>query len=263
VALIAVLLPTHKPKDYLERCFKSLDAQTLPKNKFCIYIALNGPREEYEIYIHAILYEFNFHYKYIYLNKPSVSHARNHLIEISSEPYITFMDDDDVVSSNYLESLLEQADEKFIAISNVCNFTENIENLTPNYMGLAFNRLSNKEISKLKIRKFFSSSCGKLIHRNIIGTTRFDTKLTAGEDSLFMTELSHRVVGVKKTDSSACYYVYERPGSTTRSKVNKWREIKRINYLLWKYSFMMFGRQDKLFVLSRIAATMKHVKRLF
>lgn len=78
-----------------------------------------------------------------------------------------------------------------------------------------------------------------------------------------MAELAYRVKGTRKTDSSACYYVYERPDSATRKKINRWSEFKRLNYLLYKYTSMLFGKDDNVFISARIVATIIHYKRLF
>lgn len=259
---IAVLIPTYKPQSYFERCLLSLEMQTLDKGSFCVYIALNGPKDKYELYIKSLLSKFTFNYQYIYLDKAGVSNARNKLIEISEEPFLSFIDDDDLVSENFLKNTLAKADANFIACSNVYNFENNLKNLKPNFMGVAFKKLSNEELSKYKSRKFFSAASAKLIHRNLVATTRFDTKLAMGEDSLFMAELSFRVKGIRKTDKNTCYYVYERPNSASRDKVNKWKEFKRINYLLCKYIFMFFGKYDKIFILTRMVATILYIRRL-
>ncbi len=259
---IAVLIPTYKPQSYFERCLLSLEMQTLNKDDFRVYIALNGPKDKYESYIKSLLNKFNFNYKYIYLDKAGVSNARNKLIDISYEPFLSFVDDDDLLSENFLKNTLAKADENFIVCSNTYNFENDLKDLKPNFMGEAFKKMSDEELSKYKSRKFFSAASAKLIHRNLVATTRFDTRLDMGEDSLFMAELSLRVKGIRKTDKSTCYYVYERPNSASRDKVNKWKEFKRINYLLYKYIFMFFGKYDKVFILTRMVATILYVRRL-
>lgn len=260
---VSVLVPTYKAGGYIYKCFESLDGQTLSKNDFKVYVALNGPKEECEQYVLMTLNRFSFKYEYLYLEQAGVSNARNALIGISTEPFIVFIDDDDQVSPNYLEELLQASDEKTIGISNIKNFVNDITSLKENYMGNTFSKINDSETSKYKSRKYFSSPCAKMIHRNIIADTRFDTNLAIGEDSLFMAELSHRVKAVKKTSETACYYVCEREGSASRAKIDKKKEFKRIVYLLGRYSKMLFlPRYERLFIMTRIAATLSHIKRL-
>lgn len=260
---IAVLIPTYKPGRYIHRCLESLDNQTLAKDKFKVYIALNGPKEGFKSFIQSIIENMSFDYEFFYIEKAGVSNARNYLIENSTEQYITFIDDDDSVSPTYLESLLYAANTDIIGISIVYNFEHDIEERKPSYIGQSFIKLPAIEKSKFKSRKYYSSPCAKLIHRNIIGKTRFNSNLSIGEDSLFMAELSNKVASVRKASIHACYYVYERQGSTTRRPLNKSDELKRILYLLKKFSRLLFlPGYSTPFILSRIVATLLHSRNL-
>lgn len=263
MANISVLIPTYKPNDYIVACLQSIEAQTLDKFNFKVYIALNGPRVGFYEYIKNILGKFSFEYEVFYLPTAGVSRARNLLIENSTEDYIVFVDDDDLISENYLESLLLKSSEVTMAVSNSYNFEVDLTCLKNNYIGDCFGKLPEETHSKFKSRKYFSSPCAKLIHRNMIGDVRFDENLAIGEDSLFMAKISNRVKSVRKSDYSACYYVYERMGSATRRKVEKKKEIKRITYLLGKYIEMLFSKNyETPFVLSRVVATLIHGKKI-
>ena len=264
MSTIAVLIPTYKPGWYLQRCLQSIEEQTLPKDNFKVYIALNGPKDNFEEVIHSALDSTNFDYEFFYLELASVSNTRNYLIENSAEEYIVFVDDDDVISKNYLEELLKVSDATNIGIANVYNFSESLDDLKGSYIGKSFEKLEKTTSSKYKSRKYFSSPCAKMIHRTIIGNVRFDTELAIGEDSLFMAKISHKVQNVKKTAASACYYVYEREGSATRQKIDKKKELKRIVYLLKEYSKMLLSfRYNTLFIMTRVAATLMHGRRFF
>lgn len=261
---VAVLIPTYKPKDYFEKCLMSLENQTLGKNKFTVYIALNGPKDDYEKFIFELLKKISFKYKYIYLEQAGVSNARNKLIDLSVEEYIVFLDDDDLVSENYLENLLSVSSDKFIAIANIYNFEKDIDSLKENYIGKTFVLLDDIETSKYKIRKYFSTPWAKMIHRSMIQDIRFDKKVSKGEDSLFMAMISKNVLGIKKTTKDTCYYVYEREGSATRKKVKKSKELKTILYLTAQYVKLFLKKDyEKVFILTRIAATLRKLLRLF
>ncbi|OCL82740.1 glycosyltransferase [Arcobacter porcinus] len=260
---ISILIPTYKPQKYIEKCFDSLENQTLTKDLFKVYIALNGEKEPYYSYIKNLLLKYNFKKEFIYIVETGVSSARNKLIDISKEPFITFIDDDDVISENYLENLLLKADENYISIANVYNFEIDVNEKKNNYIGDSFLELKDIETNKYKTRKYFSSPWAKLIHRKMIGDVRFDTKLKIGEDSLFMAEISNKVKGIKKTSKDTIYFVNERDGSATRRKIDKKEEVIRIIYLIKKYNKMIFKDYDKIFILSRIIATLIHIRKIF
>ena len=261
---ISILIPTYKPGTYIERCLESIERQDFPKEYYKVYVALNGPREDYEGYLREVLSRFSFSSELFYLEQAGVSNARNFLIDKSVEEFVVFVDDDDVLSENYLEELLQASSHDILGITNSYNFFESLENLKENFVGKCFKNLDGTTSSKFKSRKYFSSPCAKMIHRKIIGKVRFDTKLAIGEDSLFMAQLSHRVKAVKKTSDTTSYYVYEREGSATRQRVNKKKELQRIIYLLKEYSKMLLSfRYDTLFIMTRIAATLLHGRNLF
>lgn len=254
---IAVLIPTHKPKDYFEKCLLSLENQSLNKDNFCVYIALNGPKGDYVRFILELLKKVSFSHKYFYIEKSGVSNARNKLIEASCEEFIVFLDDDDLISENYLENLLKVSTDKYIGISNIYNFEKDNNNLKENYIGKIFKLLDDSEISKYKIRKYFSSPVAKMIHRNMIQDIRFDEKVSKGEDSLFMAMISKNILGVRKTSGDTCYYVYEREGSATRQKVKKSKELKTILYLTAQYVKLFLKKDyEKVFIMTRIVATL-------
>lgn len=253
---IAILLPTYMPGDYIIDCLESIENQTLDNGLFKVYIGLNGVREPYYQFIQDVLNNFGFDYELIYIEPAGVSNARNVLIESSTEDFIVFIDDDDVVSPNYLEELLKVSSRNAMGIANIYSFQNTTEEKKPNYIGRTFQTIVDGEISKFKTRKYFSSPWAKMLHREMIGSHGFDLKVTKGEDSLFMALLSPNVKSIKKTSDTACYFVHERLGSVTRRKNPLDVEIRTLNYLMLQYLRLLFSlRYDPLFIATRLAAT--------
>ena len=257
---ISVLIPTYKPGQYFDSCLASIQSKSLCVDSFKVYIGLNGDNEPYYSMIKNFLCKYTFNSELIYLDTANVSSTRNKLINISEEQFIAFIDDDDLISENYLEELIQVSDHKHIGVSNFINFKNNIKNQNSNHIGKSFQVLKSKESSKFKSRKFLSVVTGKLISRSMIGSTKFNDRINVGEDSMFMAEISPLVMGVNKVlDGTACYYVNQRSGSVTRRKMIKIKELKRIAYILLLYFRMMLsGKYDKIFIFTRIAATFKH-----
>lgn len=261
---IAVLIPTYKPKDYFLRCLQSLEKQKISKDDFCVYIALNGVKSPYEKFIKEMLISFNFNYQYFYLEQAGVSKARNYLIDKSIEEYIVFVDDDDVLSENYLNNLLEVSSRDYMGISNTLSFDVSLDSIKANFVGDSFNNLSFLELSKFKSRKYYSSPWAKMLHRDQIGKIRFNEGLKRHEDSFFMAQISKNIKGVKKTSKDTFYYVYEREGSASREKINILEELKYQVYLYNKYLILLLNpNYNKLFIATRIAATVKNLKNIF
>ncbi len=262
---VAVIIPTYMPKEYLQNCFLSLENQTLSKDDFCVYICLNGQKDPYEQYVLESLSKTTFHYKYIYNEEKGVSKARNTLLDIAEAEYIVFMDDDDLISENYLDNLLKVSNKKYMSISNSYAFEKNIKyQLKNTFMTKTFFRLKETECSKFRTRKFMSSPVAKMLHFESIADIRFDEKVAKGEDSLFMATISKNIIGCRKTTVDTCYYVYERQGSVTRSKMDFKKDFKNHIYLIKKYIILLYDKEyNAPFILTRIVATIRRIFYLF
>ncbi|MFB9145474.1 glycosyltransferase family 2 protein [Halomonas alkalicola] len=253
---VSVLVPTFRPGNYLVDCLQSIENQTLDRKLFKVYIGLNGDFEPYYKFVENALVCAGFEYELFYIEKSGVSNARNFLIEQSQEEYIVFVDDDDLLSPNYLEELLRVSSSDAMGIANVYNFEETIGEKKTNYIGMAFQAIVDGESSKFKARKYFSSPWAKMLHRGMIAHHLFDPRVAKGEDSLFMAMLSPHVKCVRKTSDDACYFVRERIGSVTRRKTPLRSEIKTLSYLMLKYfRLLSCSCYDKSFIITRLIAT--------
>lgn len=260
---VAVILPTYKPGEYFLDCLNSIEMQTLNKQFFCVYIALNGPKGDFENFVKRSLEQFTFNYKYYYIAAPGVSLARNKLIDNSVEDYLVFLDDDDEMSPNYLDNLLLVTNPMTMGITNVINFSEKRDNKLKSYIGDSFLKLESNGTSLFRYRKYFSSPWAKMLHRDMLKNTHFDTRLARGEDTLFMTIISKNIAHISKCSDDTIYYVNVRQNSSSRKKVDKKAELKRLLYLCGQYfSYLFNQRYDRFFILTRIAATIKHFKKL-
>lgn len=218
---ISVIIPTYRPQNYLNECLESLQWQTFDKEWFEVLIVLNGEKEPYYSEIQDILRVFSFHCELLYAPTAGVSNARNLGLDHARGEYICFIDDDDYVSSTYLEGLYRSVvgHRAIIAVSNVATFFHRDDKVFgKDYISLAFERFSKKPSESLfKKRKFLSSSCCKLIPAQIIKVRRFNPKYRLGEDSLFMFEISDRIQNIVLSQEDVLYYRRLRSGSASRS----------------------------------------------
>lgn len=262
--MIAVIIPTFKPDKYIKDCLSSLQTQTISKDLFKVYIALNGSKEPYLSNIQEILSNCDFSYEIHYFEKANVSNARNKMLDIIKEDYIIFLDDDDILSYNYLENLSSVTSNNVMGVCDLRTFEGNLDISGKNYISEAYAKLDIQEFSKFKFRSYLSSPVAKMLHKDMISNIRFNTNVNIGEDSLFMMQISPNISSIKKAPYHTCYYTRIRANSTTRRKSRKVKELIRINYLISQYTAMLFSQKhSKLLVLSRIVATIKHLRRIF
>lgn len=234
--MISIIIPTYKPQDYLWQCLDSFAAQTLDKQMWELIVVLNGCSEPWFSQIKAYQSAHPQLPMRIYqTDEAGVSNARNMGIDVAKGEYIGFVDDDDLVSPTYLEELARIASPDTIAASYTIAFDET-RSFIPYYIEAAYQQYAPQGVMPYhKARKYFSGPCMKLIHRDIIGDRRFDTRFKVGEDALFMFLISNRMDRIAFTDTQAIYYRRIRSGSASHTS-SKWQTIRNCVRLIRQYS---------------------------
>lgn len=255
--MISVIIPTYLPGFYLRECLESIEKQTLPKQHFEVILVLNGERDPYFQSIEQLLEKYTFTAFLYYTEKKGVSNARNLGIERAEGEYCCFIDDDDIISSNYLEEFNKLAAKDVLVVSNLMTFEGSLDNVGKDYLSVAFLK-DNSSSSIFSNRKFFSSSCAKLIPRELISNRRFDSAFELGEDALFMASISDKVTQIVKTRDDAVYYRRIRSESASRKKYNKYIILQNKLMLIKAYITIYLSNiqgYNLAFFLSRIVAT--------
>lgn len=240
---VSVIIPTYKPKEYLWECLDSLLIQTFSKEKFEVILVLNGCDEPYksavEKYISTKMQGMNINF--INTGQGGVSNARNLGMTVARGEYITFIDDDDYISPSYLQDLFNIANRDTISLCYPLSFKdgESIYKpfyITKDYISVKF----NNSFPWYSARRFFNGPVYKLIHRDIIGDRRFDTRFTHGEDSLFMFSISDKFKQVAFTSKEAVYFRRERVGSAMRTKRSFFKKaVNEYNLFLARTSILI------------------------
>ena len=259
--VLSIIIPTYKPDGYLFECLDSVLNQTLAQNLYEVIIVLNGPRNPYVDDILNYAKGYN-NLSLLYEEIAGVSVARNTGLDAARGEYVCFIDDDDIVSSNYLASLLSKANKEILVISDVKNFTSNISLSFNDYISDAFFKFKSKDANSIFLkRSFLSSACCKLIPKNLIGNFRFNAHFKIGEDALFMFSISKGVKKIVLSDD-AIYYRRCRNGSASR--------VKRPIIFRLKNSLMQMLEYTRVYIrnpfdynfflyLSRIVASVIHI----
>ncbi|MEG1402197.1 glycosyltransferase [Bacteroides sp.] len=258
---ISVIIPSFCPGLFFHDCLKSINEQTLDHSLYEVIVVLNGDlSSEYVSLVNNELALYDgLSVNFICTSVSGVSNARNIGISVAKGEYICFVDDDDLISNIYLSNLLSLANCRSIVVSNVLTFDSSIECLEPDYITYAYNKYKtySKTRSKIKMRSFFSSSCCKLIPRDVIGDRRFDMSFKIGEDSLFMALISDRIEQVIFSDNAAVYYRRIRHTSVSHRHIPFFQ--RGFTALLISFSFFKIYiknpfRYNFLFFLNRLLA---------
>ena len=261
---VSIIIPSYKPGIYLKECLKSISNQTIASYRYEVLVILNGCNEPYFSYIESLTKEIfgeDENIKIVQTDTPGVSRARNIGIDEAQGDFITFVDDDDIVSSTYLEELLRVSSPECIGCSNSYAFVNDISEKKANFVTPAFEECNGTPFSLIQYRKFLSAPWAKLIHKSIIHGSRFPIDMKKSEDSVFCLQISPKIKDMKLASSDAVYYQRLREGSAMRKKESYWSIIKEHLFIEYKYLSVWIKnpfRYNLKFLLSRIAACAKN-----
>jgi glycosyltransferase involved in cell wall biosynthesis len=257
--MITVIIPTYKPEHYLFECLLSLKSQDI--KQFEIIIVLNGEKDPFYSKIAKWITDLNLSQCIlIYTDKKGVSNARNIAIDVAKGRYISFIDDDDKISSNYLSGLIEKIDDSSVCLSNERTFNDSF--LKKGTLAQKFDKLKNKKTSIVSSRSFFSTACFKMIPVNIIGTHRFNTNFVNGEDALFMALISDKIKSIRFAGEDVVYYRRIRENSASRRKRSFFLRLKNAINLFFAFGKIYFSSPLKyniLFFATRFVAVFKEI----
>lgn len=260
--LVSVIIPSYKPGGYLWECLNSLYNQSLQKDLYEVIIILNGCNEPYYASVNDYILEHaEMKVRFYQTNTPGVSNARNIGLDNARGEYVTFVDDDDILSANYLENLLQVSSPSCIGCANSYRFVRHINEMGRNFITNGYEKCEELSFSLYNYRCFLSPPVAKLIHRNLIGGNRFPLDLKKSEDSVFCMLISPNIKDMKLASSDTIYYQRERLGSAMRTKQSISKILREHLYIEWKYIREWFKhpfRYNVLFVLSRIVACGKN-----
>lgn len=256
---ISVIIPTYRPKDYLWQCLRSVANQTIDKSQMEVIIVLNGCAEPWQTQIQTFIDKEmkDIQVRLLQTDTPGVSNARNIGIEAARGEYISFVDDDDWLSAVALEEMSKLVSSNAIVCCDVQCVHPTTKAVSTDYLHDSYLRNKNTRASLWSARSYFSTSCCKLIPKDVIATTRFDCRFAVGEDSLFMSQLAYRVQNIRFAPASAIYFRRLSLDSASRKqRTLAWR-FKQFwqlnNAYLW--AWLKHPCVDPRFPLSRIVGT--------
>lgn len=257
--LVSVIIPTFNPELYLQDCITSLSKQILERSLYEVIIVFNGCNvTEIEYFKKALIIPLDLCIRFFDCKNKGVSFARNKGLEVAYGEFVTFMDDDDVISDSYLSELLSKSSEDTIVVANTLCFEDVIDNYYQDYLGKVFCSLIGSQYRLFSYRKFYSTCWGKIIPINLINKVRFNTDIVLGEDSLFMSQLSFQVKKMVLSSSECIYYRRVRGDSASRQKRHfKFLLIQRILliYFFIKLWVCNITKINIFFIFSRVIAT--------
>lgn len=259
-------MPTYKPQGYLWECLDSIYNQTFSKSDYELVLVLNGCNEPFHSQIKDWLGKHSdLQVQFFQTDEGGVSNARNIALDNANGEYITFIDDDDLISPSYLQELYDNVAPDTVSLCYPYAFNDGeIEKQLPYGITGAYDYYMEHKCTSLssKVRKYFSGPCMKLIPMSFIQGRRYDVRFKNGEDSLFMFLISDKLHKISFTSKNAVYYRRYRIGSATMSKKNIWGIVNNQLRMIKEYSLIYFSHPIEYslnFYLTRIMGAVRGI----
>ena len=191
--LISVIIPVYNVEKYLKECLDSVINQTY-KNIEIILVndgSTDNSRDICESYA-----KLDNRIKVINKENAGVSSARNRGVEEAKGEWITFIDADDWVESEYCSKLYQEVKSNADTDIAICGYNRvygdekeviNCKTLRKTYNTKQF------FIKVLNVQNSYGFCHMKLIRKACIGDTKFNENIVVGEDALFNMELVRNI----------------------------------------------------------------------
>lgn len=260
---VSIIIPSYKPSEYLWDCLNSFYNQTFPYEDFEVILILNGCNEPYRTKINEWITQHpKLNMIFFQTDESGVSNARNIGIDMAKGEYIGFVDDDDYVSSGYIEELYSKASLDTIPLAYAISFFDDCKDrLIPYRKTFCYDkRVSKGRQSFNPVSTYFSGPVYKLIHREVIGERRFPTDFVNGEDTIFNFEISDRFKYIIFTDKKATYYWRRRRNSAQSNLSSFEAKFSRMIRMISRFNsiyFPNFWRYNFVFYATRVLSTIK------
>ncbi|MDO5848667.1 MAG: glycosyltransferase family 2 protein [Methanobrevibacter sp.] len=187
---VSVVVPTYKGENHISVLLDSLKEQTLENDLFEVIFVVNGPEDETPNIIKKFQKEnpdFNI---VLTKSEKGAAYARNKGIFEAKREYITFVDDDDRITPNYLKKFFEKAKPNRVVIGTFLDIDEDTGEVKESYISgplLKRSGMINDAYSTLTSALVIMTA--KLIPSNAVKDNLFNPVLSNGEDVAFYSSL--------------------------------------------------------------------------
>ena len=215
---ISIIVPVYNVEQYLERCVESILKQTV--DNFELLLINDGSSDNSGQLCDELSRRDN-RIRVLHIQNGGVSNARNLGIQSSRGEWISFIDSDDFVTEDYLETLLQpvETDETIgFSIGKLHHIQNGVvtpfQNTTSEVTGWNIEQ-TLKELLTTEKTSFFPVA--KLFRKSLIKGHKFNTQYHLAEDALFLTEVLLQTKCNTVFIDKPIYFYDHREGSATTS----------------------------------------------
>ena len=208
--ILSIIIPYYNAKEYTDELLSLLDKQ-IDTEEIEVLLIDDGSKEEYTA---------NYNWlKIIRQDNGGASAARNTGLDNAIGEYISFIDSDDLISDNYIETILNKIKEEhfdYMFLSwdsfggwNTTTVLKSVDDEFPDWNLCVWNRVYKREL---------------------IGNIRFNIKKLIAEDAQFIRAVQINCKKKSFTDKILYHYRSNTPNSLTKRFANGDLSTERIVY---------------------------------
>nr|WP_281492470.1 glycosyltransferase [Wohlfahrtiimonas chitiniclastica] len=264
---VSVVIPSYKGEKTILKCLKSMQAQTLDREKFEIIIALNGERDSTRNKIEQYIKKNSaLKIKILELDIAGASYARNMAIQEAIFSHVTFVDDDDYIDQNYLLRLFEKARYNNIVLTGVKDVVDETGEIKNSAITEQMARASKKaEIAYNDVTSVLTMNACKIAPSHFIKGILYNENLKSGEDVVYWTKLLSRfcpAIDFSAGFEDVVYYRVITDNSVSRQKESyDFNVSQRLDVIKDLIDILDDSNENMLFIQSKINAQAGFIKR--
>ncbi|MBQ9267430.1 MAG: glycosyltransferase family 2 protein [Clostridia bacterium] len=234
---VSILIPCYNTEKYLSKCLDTVIAQTYQNLEI---ILLDDGSTDGSFSIMQEYQKKDNRIIVISRENKGVAISRNELIEKSTGEYLTFVDSDDYISSDYVSSMMEAIEETSSDMA-FCSVKKVYDYMPVPRANVDTKRVNDKLgtlLEMLSVRGFYDYPVAKIFSRKCIQDVKFPENRIY-EDTATLFRIYYNIDQSVVLDKECYFYFIGREGSITTKKYTE--KNLNDNYLAIhdRYEFLM------------------------
>lgn len=211
--LVSIIIPVYNVEQYISKCIESVIVQSYKKLEI---ILINDGSSDSSGEICDFYSRKDSRIQVFHKQNGGASSARNFGLNKASGEYFSFIDADDYVSPNYIETLLQYDADVVISKTNLH------QKVDLNFIKKTYH-----------LHRAFISPCGRIFKTSKVGHIRFREDVDIGEDRIYNLEVIRNIQSAYFIKYNG--YHINQLNSTSLTRINNGHYTKRWDdeYQIW------------------------------
>ena len=228
---VSIIVPVYNKQQYVGQMFSDLKAQS-HRNFECVIVDDGSSDDSGKLCDELAADDDRF--QVFHILNGGVSHARNFALERIKGTYVTFIDSDDRISSDYITNLLHcmNVSNADLVIGSSLKFWENSDKTelitTPFYGMMSVAKVMDRFAEIQMSTGIFGYCWNKLMRASLIKNIRFNEQLKLAEDLDFYLSLYPHIRSIYFDSEPNYFYLQEAENSSMQDaddKINYYKQL--------------------------------------